>query len=42
LENLNHTPKGGDKKIFSQKLDFKERAAPKVPKRDEYSSPAAE
>ena len=30
LDNIHHTPKGGDKKIFSTKLDFKEKAAAKV------------
>jgi hypothetical protein len=30
LDYINHTPKGGDKKIFSQKLDFKAKASSKV------------
>jgi microtubule-associated protein tau len=29
-ENLSHQPKGGDKKIETVKLDFKEKASSKV------------
>jgi microtubule-associated protein tau len=29
-KNIHHSPRGGDKKIFSQKLDFKDKAKPKV------------
>jgi hypothetical protein len=29
-KNINHTPKGGDKKIVSQKLDFKDKASSKI------------
>jgi hypothetical protein len=40
LENIQHTPKGGDKKIFSQKLDFS-KVSSKVGSKDNLShSPA--
>ncbi len=29
-DNLAHTPKGGDVKILSEKLEFKDKAQPKV------------
>lgn len=30
LDNINHTPGGGQKKIFNAKIDFKSKASSKV------------
>lgn len=34
MENAQHKPKGGDKKIESIKLDFKDKAKPKIGSKD--------
>ncbi|KAK6037625.1 Tau and MAP protein, tubulin-binding repeat protein, partial [Cooperia oncophora] len=42
LNNVTHTPGGGNVKIPSMKLDFKERQKPKIDAKSEYVPPVPE
>ncbi|KAJ1346370.1 hypothetical protein KIN20_001136 [Parelaphostrongylus tenuis] len=42
LHNVSHTPGGGNVKIPSMRLDFKEKAAPKIDAKSDYVPPVPE